>query len=67
MSYGANRREGYRRIAAYTDKLLKGAKPADLPFEQADKFELVINRRTAKAMGLKVPQALIARADQVID
>ena len=67
LSYGANLLETFRRSAVYVDKILKGAKPADLPIELPTLFELVINKKTAQAIGLAIPRALLVRADRVIE
>jgi putative tryptophan/tyrosine transport system substrate-binding protein len=66
IAYGHDRRDQYRRAATYVDKILKGRKPADLPVEQPTKFEFIVNLKTAKLIGVTIPQSLLYRADKVL-
>ena len=67
MSYGADLASHYRHAADYVDKILRGAKPGEIPVEQPTKFDLIVNLKAAKALGLELPQSLLARADEVIE
>ena len=67
MSYAADLIDSWRRSATFVDRILKGAKPAEMPIEQSTKFELVVNLKTAKALGLAIPRSLLQRADQIIE
>jgi putative ABC transport system substrate-binding protein len=67
ISFGVNYAELYRQAAKYVDKIFKGARPGDLPVEQPTKFELCVNRRTARALGLAIPQSILLRADRVVE
>ena len=67
LSYGSNRLDDFRRAASYTDRILKGEKPSELPVQAPVKFEIVVNAKTAKALGLNLPAQLLARADEVIE
>ena len=66
LAYGPNRLDMFRRAVTYVDRILKGAKPGDLPVEQPTKFQLVINLKSAKALGLRIPQSVLVRADEIL-
>ena len=67
MAYGVNREDLYRRAAGYLDRILKGSKPGDLPFEQAEKFDFIVNQKTAKTIGITIPHSILLQATRVIE